>query len=103
MIDICEQDLKTIGIIIYDVIIYFVYVISTYKKSVHCFNNITSLDVSLKTCKPGSKVVQYSLSGRVHLGILLSEQLVQCDQDLNDIWTYKEDDRTRKGSFTAVC
>ena len=62
MIDICEQDLNTIDIIIYDVILYFVHVISMYK-SVHCFNNITSLDVSLKTCKPGSEAVQYSLNG----------------------------------------
>jgi len=29
----------------------------------------SSLDVSQKTCKPGSKVVQGSLSGRFHLGI----------------------------------
>jgi len=62
VIDICEQDSNTIDNIIYDVIVYIVHMILTYK-SVHCFNNITSLDVSLKTCKSGSKVVQYFLSG----------------------------------------
>jgi len=75
MIDICEQDSNTIDTIIYDVIVHIVHVILMYK-SVHCFNNITSLDVSLKTYKPGSKVVQDSLSGRFHLGVLPSEQLV---------------------------
>ena len=45
-------------------------------KSVHSFNIITSLDVSLKTCKPGSEVVQDSLSGRFHLGVLSSKQAV---------------------------
>ena len=45
-------------------------------KSVHSFNIITSLDVSLKTCKPGSEVVQDALSGRSHLRVLSSEQYV---------------------------
>jgi len=68
VIDIREQDSNTIDTIIYDVIVYIVHMILMYK-SVHCFN-ITSLDVSQKTCKPGSKVVQDSLSGRFHLGVL---------------------------------
>ena len=45
-------------------------------KSVLSFNIITSLDVSLKTCKPGSEVVQDALSGRSHLGVLSSEQFL---------------------------
>jgi len=47
VIDICKQDLNTIDTIIYDVIVYIVHVILMYK-SIHCYNIITSLDVSQK-------------------------------------------------------